>query len=133
MFANGEKLIGHFESFIGGTAKFKSDTLGEITIDLSKVQELHTSEKFAVISKNMKLGRGDKDGNIPQGTITVADKAVQVNPGNGQPAQSVAVGDLNNIIDEASFEQAFKRPGIFEKWNGGFTFGTSSSRQHKIA
>src|ERR1700676_3777728 len=48
VFPNGEKLIGHFESFIAGTAKFKSDTLGEITIDLSKVQELHTSEKFAV-------------------------------------------------------------------------------------
>jgi hypothetical protein len=47
VFPNGEKLIGHFESFIGGAAKFKSDTLGEITIDLTKVQEMRTSEKFA--------------------------------------------------------------------------------------
>src|SRR3984957_6259199 len=102
VFPNGEKLIGHFESFVGGTAKFKSDTLGEITIDLSKVQELHTSEKFAVISKSVKLSRGEKDGQIPLGTISVADKTVQVNPGNGQAEQSVPVADLNNIIDEAS-------------------------------
>src|ERR1700680_3278053 len=65
VFPNGEKLIGHFESLIGGTAKFKSDTLGEITIDLNKVQELHTSETFAVIGKNVKLMRGEKGGQIP--------------------------------------------------------------------
>jgi hypothetical protein len=125
VFPNGEKLIGHFESFIGGTAKFKSDTLGEITIDLTKVQELHTSEKFAVIGKNVKLARGEKDGQIPMGTISVADKTVHVNPGNGQAAQSVPVGDLNNIIDEASFNQAFRHSSFFQKWNGGIAFGTS--------
>ena len=125
VFPNGEKLIGHFESFAGGTAKFKSDTLGEITIDLSKVQELRTSEKFAVISKDVKLGRNEKDGQIPLGTISVADKTVQVNPANGQAAKSVPVADLNNIIDEASFDQAFHHSGIFQKWDGGVTVGAS--------
>ena len=125
VFPNGEKLIGHFESFIGGSAKFKSDTLGEITIDLSKVQELHAFGKFAVIRKDLKLARGEKDGQIPQGTISVAEKTVHVDPGNGQPAQTVAVGDLNVIIDGASFDQAFRRPGIFQAWKGGITVGTS--------
>lgn len=125
VFPNGEKLVGHFESFAGGSAKFKSDTLGEITIDLSKVQELHTSEKFAVIRKNVKLAKGEKDGQIPQGTISVTNQAVQVDPGNGQPPQTVAVGDLNVIIDRASFDQAFSRPGLFQKWKGGITVGAS--------
>lgn len=58
VFPNGEKLIGHFESFSKGSAKFKSDTLGEVTVDLSKVQELHTSARFAVIRKDVKLARG---------------------------------------------------------------------------
>ena len=80
VFPNGEKLIGHFESFTGGTAKFKSDTLGEITIDLSKVQELHTSEKFAVINKNVKLARGEKDGR--PGPLRGGDSG-----GGRQPAQ----------------------------------------------
>jgi hypothetical protein len=125
VFPNGEKLIGHFESFTGGSAKFKSDTLGEITIDLSKVQELHTSEKFAVINKSVKLARGDKDGKIPRGTISVADKTVQISSGNGQPQPSVPVGDLNMIIDEASFDQAFHHSGIFQKWDGEITVGSS--------
>jgi hypothetical protein len=125
VFPNGEKLIGHFESFVGGSAKFKSDTLGEITIDLSKVQELHTSEKFAVIGKNVKLAKGEKDGQIPHGTISVANQTVQVNPGTGQPAQTVAVGDLGNIIDEASFDQAFRHAGFFQKWKGAITVGSS--------
>lgn len=125
VFPNGEKLIGHFESFTGGVAKFKSDTLGEITIDLSKVQEMHTSAPFAVIKKDVKLARGEKDGQIPRGTLTVSNKTVQVNPGNGQPEQSVAVGDLNNIIDVPSFNKAFERPGLFQDWSGAIALGTS--------
>jgi hypothetical protein len=125
VFANGEKLIGHFESFTGGAAKFKSDTLGEITIDLTKVQELHTSQKYAVIKKNVKLAKGEKDGQIPRGTILVADKNVQVNPGNGQPQQTVPVADLSDIVDEASFDQAFRHSGIFQKWNGAIAVGSS--------
>jgi hypothetical protein len=125
VFANGEKLVGHFESFSGGTAKFKSDTLGEITIELSKVQELHTSEKFAVIGKNVKLGRSEKGSQIPQGTISVANKSVQVDAGTGQPAQTVPLDNLNNIIDEATFEQAFHHSSIFQKWKGAITVGSS--------
>ncbi len=125
VFPNGEKLIGHFESFVGGTAKFKSDTLGEITIDLSKVQEFHTSQKFAVIGKNVKLAMGRKGGQIPQGTISVANQTVQVNPGNGQPAQNIPVADIGDIIDQATFDQAFRHAGFFQRWNGAVTAGSS--------
>lgn len=125
VFTNGEKLIGHFESFIGGSAKFKSDTLGEVTVDLKKIQEFHTSQKFAVIEKDVKLGRNKVDGQIPRGTISIADQKVAIDPGNGQAAQTIAVGDLNNIIDQASFDQAFRHPGIFDDWKGAFAVGGS--------
>jgi hypothetical protein len=125
VFANGERLVGHFESFSGGMAKFKSDTLGKIDVDLGKVQEFHSTQKFAVIEKNLKLGKGKVDGQIPQGTISVANQKVEINPGNGQPARTVAVGDLNNIIDQASFERALHRRGIFEDWKGAIAFGSS--------
>jgi hypothetical protein len=125
VFPDGEKLIGHFESFIGGTAKFKSDTLGEVTIDLAKVQELHTSQKFAVVRKNLKLAKGHKDGQIPVGTLLVENKTIQVNTGNGQPVQSVPVADLTGIIDQPSFDKAFMPTGIFQKWGGAITIGSS--------
>ena len=125
VFPNGEKLVGHFESFIGGAAKFKSDTLGEVTIDLSKVQELHTSQKFAVVRKNLKLAKGHKDGQVPVGTLVVENKTVQVDTGNGQPVQTVPVADLTGIIDQPSFDKAFMPTGIFQKWGGAITVGSS--------
>lgn len=125
VFLNGEKLVGHLESFGNGKAKFKSDTLGEITIDLSKVQELHTVEKFAVIGKSVKLGRSEKGSQIPKGTISVTNKTVQVDAGANQPAQTVPLDDLSNIVDEATFEQAFRHSGIFQKWKGAVTVGSS--------
>jgi hypothetical protein len=125
VFKNGEKLIGHFEGFIGGSAKFKSDTLGEVSVDLKAIQEFHTTERFAVIRKDLKLGKGKIDGQIPRGPISVADQNVEIAPDNNEPARTVAVGDLGTIIDEASFNRALHRPGIFEAWKGGVTFGTS--------
>lgn len=125
VFANGEKLIGQFESVTGKSAKFKSDTLGEVTVDLSKIQELHTSQEFAVVRKDLKLSRGEVDGQIPRGTISIVDQKVEIGPSRGQPSQTIAVGDVGNIIDEAGFEQALHHPGFFEKWRGGVTLGAS--------
>jgi putative salt-induced outer membrane protein YdiY len=89
------------------------------------VQELHTSQKFAVIKKDVNLARGDKDGMIPLGTLTVTNKTVQVDPGGGKPAETVAVGDLGNVVDEASFHKAFAHPNILHDWSGEATVGVS--------
>lgn len=125
VFPNGEKLIGHFEGFTGGSAKFKSDAMGEITIDLSKVQELRTSQKYAVVKKGVELERGQRSGKIPLGTLTVSNKSVQVDPGGGKPAETVAVADLENIVDEDSFNKAFGHPNILQKWGGSASVGAS--------
>jgi hypothetical protein len=125
VFPNGEKLIGHFEGFTGGAAKFKSDTMGEITFDLSKVQELHTSQRYAVIKKGVQLARGEKDGVIPVGILTVSNKNVQVDPGSGKPAQTIAVGDLDNVVDEESFNKALGHPNILQGWGGEAALGVS--------
>jgi hypothetical protein len=125
VYADGEKLIGHFEGLIGGAAKFKSDTVGEIAIDLSKIQELHSSQRFAVIKKGVKLAKGETDGKIPHGTVLVANQTVTIDPGNGQAAQTAAIGDVSDIVDEADFLKALGRPGIFHNWKGGMAFGAS--------
>ena len=125
MFADGEKLIGHFEGLIGGAAKFKSDKLGEITIDLSKLQELHSSGRFAVVKKGVKLAKGETDGQILRGTISIVNQMVEIDPRNGLPTQTVKVGDVSDIIDEATFLKAFRSPGIFHDWKGALAFGAS--------
>ena len=55
VFTNGEKLIGHLVGSTGGSVTFKSDMAGEITVDWSKVKELHSSGKFAVAEKAWSL------------------------------------------------------------------------------
>lgn len=124
-FEDGEKLIGYFEGFVNGAAKFKSDKAGEITIDLSKVQELQSTEKFAVIRKGLKLTKKETDGKVPQGTVSVSQGMVQVNPGNGQPVQSVPLKDVLDIVDQSAFLNAFRSPGIFHAWTGSLTAGAS--------
>ena len=125
VYADGEKLVGHFEGLIGGAAKFKSDTVGEITIDLSKLQELHSSQRFAVIRKGVKLAKGETDGQILRGTISIVNQSVQIDPGNGLPTQTLPVGEVGDIIDEAAFLKAFQKASFFHDWKGSIAAGAS--------
>ena len=124
-FENGEKLAGHFDGVTNGAAKFKSDQLGEIAIDLNKLQELRSTEKFALIRKGVKLRKHETDGNVPRGTISITNQMVQIDPGNGQPVQMVAIGDVDDIVEEATFLGAFRSPGIFHDWKGAIAVGIS--------
>src|SRR5580658_395520 len=67
LFAEGERLTGHFVKSAGASLTFHSDTLGDITVDWSKVKELQSSAKVAVIPKNEMLRRRADASTIPQG------------------------------------------------------------------
>src|SRR5215472_17302548 len=69
LFVDGERLIGRFLRSNGNSLTFHSDVAGDITVDWAKVQELHTSQRFAVIEKNVRLRRNESDGAIPQGVL----------------------------------------------------------------
>ena len=92
-FMNGDKLVGHFERSSGKSLTFKSDMIGEITVDWSKVKELHTAEKFAVIRKDVTLHKHDDPNSIPQGVLSMQDQKLQVTPAAGQSPQEIPVAD----------------------------------------
>ncbi len=122
---DGEKLVGHFEQSNGASVKFKSDVLGELTIDWSKIKDLHTSQKFAVLPKDLKLRRNADVSKIPQGTIAAADQKITVTPAAG-PAQTIPVADADHVIEQTSFENAVQHnPNFFSDWGGGVTAGAS--------
>ncbi len=125
IFTDGEKLIGRLERSTGDKVTFKSDMAGEVTVDWKKIQELHTSQKFAVVRKNVELHRGETGANIPQGTLTVKDQKIEVNAGAGQTPQTVPVSDAAFVVDQAAFEKALHRPGLLENWKGSVTAGAS--------
>ncbi len=124
VFTDGERLIGHLVRSTGDKVTFKSDMAGEVTVEWKKVQELHTSQRFAVIGKNVKLRHREEDG-IPKGAIAMKEQKIEVSPGGANPPQTVPVADTANIIDEPGFQKALHRPGLLEDWKGALTGGAS--------
>lgn len=126
IFNDGEKLIGHLERAVGTSIVFKSEMAGEITVDASKIKELHTSEKFAVIGKTVALRKHLNASSIPQGTISIANGSVQVVPAAQAPAQTIPLANTGYIVNDSTFtKNLLTRPGLLEDWKGSATAGAS--------
>jgi hypothetical protein len=125
VFTDGEKLIGHLVSSTGGSVTFKSDMAGEITVDWSKVKELHSSGKFAVAEKGIVFGRHDDLSKVPQGTVAVTDQKIEITPANGVAPQTIPVANAANVIPQDSFRRAFERPRLSQYWKGSASFGAA--------
>ena len=124
VFTDGEKLIGHLVRSKGKDVTFKSDMAGEITVEWSKIQELRSGDRFAVIKKDVKL-RGQQDAaTVPQGPIAVTEQKIAISSA-GAPPQTIPVPDAAYVVSEAAFQNALHRPGIFEAWKGALTGGLS--------
>jgi putative salt-induced outer membrane protein YdiY len=121
---DGERLLGQFERSNGSSVTFKSDVVGEITIDWSKIKEFHSANQFAVVPKGVKFGRHKDGRNIPQGTISVADQKVQVTSPSKSP-QTFPVADTGYVITEPLFQKSLRQPALFEGWKGSATAGVS--------
>jgi len=123
VFTNGDKLAGKFISSSGSSLKFKSDALGDLTIDWSKVKELNTSTKVAVLKKGVRLTRHSNPSTVPQGTLAVEGGNVQLAV-PAQAPQSIPVADTNAIVDQPSFQKALENsPGFTHGWTGAITLG----------
>lgn len=125
IFTDGEKLIGHLLRSTAETVTFKSDMAGEITVEWKKIQELRSSQPFAVVRKGVHLHHRQEDGKIAHGTIVMTDQKIVVNAGGEHPSQTVPVGDAAYVIDEPRFQKALHNPGILEDWKGAIAGGAS--------
>ncbi len=123
---DGEKLIGHLEHSTDKSVTFKSNIAGEITVDWSKIKELHSPEKFAVVEKGTRLRLHGNTASVPQGNISVADQSIQVAT-TAQPASvAIPVANTADVIDETTFLNTVnERPGFFRAWKGSVTAGIS--------
>ena len=122
IFTDGEQVIGQLERATSSSLTFKSDVAGELTVDWSKVRELRSSRRFAVIPKGVELQNADA---IPRGTITVTGGQVHLNPGSQGAQQTIPVANIGTLVDEVSFLNAFRRASFLEDWKGGATAGIS--------
>jgi Protein of unknown function, DUF481 len=123
---NGEKLIGHLVRSAGASVTFHSDTLGDLTVPWSKIQELHSPKSFAVIRKGVELHREADAAAVAKGTIAMTGQTIAVNPGGGQAAQSIPVADAGYVVEAPYFESILEHnPRLVEDWNGTVTAGGS--------
>jgi hypothetical protein len=123
LFIDGERLTGHFVKSTGSALTFKSDALGEITVAWSKVKELQSSAKVAVIPKGVRLRKPGDAGAIAQGTLLVEDQQVHL---AAEPPHTIPVADAGQIIDQAVFQNALShQPGFFDAWKGTVTIGAA--------
>jgi hypothetical protein len=125
VFTNGEKLIGHFEHAHAKTVTFKSDSVGEVNVEWSKIKELHSAKPFAVVRRGVELARRSDLSRIPQGAIDMAGQKVVVTPPSGAP-ETIPVAEAAHIVDVPAFQQeVLHNPGFFEAWKGAFTAGAT--------
>jgi hypothetical protein len=122
---SGEKFIGQLESATAAEVTFESQAAGEITVPWSKVKELHSTRRFAVIPKNVKISGAEEAKQIPEGTVSVAEKRIEIKPAPTAAARTVAIADSGNVVDEKSFQSSFKSPGFFGGWSPSVSVGTS--------
>ena len=126
--ADGVKLTGNVVRANSKTVTFHSDSLGNVTILWSKIKELASSRRFAVVPKDFHLKGKQTDEQIPRGVIAVADQKIRITPGEGQAVQAIDVNDAGLLIDEAAYLKALRNPGLGEDWKGALTGGVSLVR-----
>ena len=125
---DGEQLIGHFVGAHGGAVTFKSDLLGQLTIEWSKIKELHSIQKFAIVKKDVKLGRHSDVSGVPKGAVSMTGQTLAVEPGAGAGAapQQIPIAQAAHVVDEPTFEKLLlHNPGFFDDWKGTITGGAS--------
>jgi len=125
LFTNGDKLAGKFVSSTGASVKFKSDAIGDITVDWSKVKELRTAGKVAVLRKGVTVRKRTDLATIPQGTLNVENQQIELAASPAAPAPpAIPVAEANVIIDQPAFEKAVSHEeGFFHDWKGTITLG----------
>jgi hypothetical protein len=124
--SNGDTLHGKFVSSIQGKLTFHCDPLGDVSISWDKVKELHTTEKFAVLEKNLKPhGRNSAEA-IPTGTLEVANQTVTLERETGVVTSPIPVKNALYIMGEASLQKELHHePSFFKGWNGAATAGAT--------
>ena len=136
--SNGDTLHGKFVNSLQGKITFHSDPLGDITVTWDKVKELHATEQFSVLDKNIKLHGRKSTGGIPAGTLDMTDQAITVGAENGPTHAPIPVKDAVNILDAATLQKQLNHePSFFSGWNGAATAGgtvvTSTQDQYTVS
>jgi Protein of unknown function, DUF481 len=124
--SNGDILHGKFVSSLQGKMTFHSDPLGDVSIDWDKVKELHTTEKFAVLEKNVKLHGRKSATHLPAGKLEVENQSLTIETESVPPPPPIPVKNALYIVDQAALDKQINHePSFLTGWNGAATAGAT--------
>lgn len=126
VFTNGDRLSGKLLRAVGGEVVFNSEIVGDVTVKWSKIKELHTGTRLAVLGKSVVMRHGQLSATIPEGTLAVADQLITVHPESGAAIPPIPVKNAAYIVDETTLrKQIAGHPGALAGWNGVITAGAT--------
>ncbi|MGH9397677.1 MAG: DUF481 domain-containing protein [Terriglobia bacterium] len=116
---NGEQLIGSWITVKDGNLAFKSDTLGETTIPLSKVKSFSSTTPAVVVKKDNSTARGQLE-LMPTGDWQVT---------KGGQSQIVPASSIAVIMPQATFTSLVEHhAAAWQDWKGAANFGYNLQR-----
>jgi hypothetical protein len=122
--SDGDTLHGKLVSEVAGKITFHTDSLGDVTVGWDNIKELHSSQTFAVLDKNVTRGRNRHANQIPTGTVDVADGDLTVR--GAKPAGPIPVKNVQYVVDTPTMnKQLTHEPSILTGWNGAATAGAT--------
>lgn len=119
-----ERLVGHLDHADATSVYFKSDLLGDVKADWSKVKELHAQGQYAVLGKGVQLRPHANVSNVPQGTLNATAQTITITPSAGAP-QTVPVAQAAQVLEETTFQKEVSPPPVpfTHAWTGAITAG----------
>jgi len=105
---------------------FRSNLVGNVTVDWSKIKELHSTQKFAVVEKGVKLRTNESDAKIPQGSVALQDGNLHVQTIGEVAPLTLPLTQTADVIDQATFDRVvLSRPAWYENWKGAASVGVT--------
>jgi putative salt-induced outer membrane protein YdiY len=89
IFLNGDRLSGKILTASGGKLTIKTESAGDVTVDLTKVKTFSTDEP-------VRVGVGEQPP-VNSRVSTGPDRQVQTSPATGAPPQPLPIGDIRTI------------------------------------
>lgn len=126
IFIDSEKLVGRLLRSTGNSVIFHSNMAGDVTVEWSKIKELKSNGKFAVVEKGVKLRTDESDARIPQGSVSSENGNLRVLIATNSAPLILPLSQTADVIDEATFQRVvLSRPAWYQNWKGTATVGVA--------
>jgi hypothetical protein len=124
-FINGDQLTGKLGKVVYGTVSFHSDVLGDLSIPLTKIKTMHTTEAFAAGSKQQHLTKKNVAEQLPAGKIELEGDTLKVLLPEGKVREFPAK-DIGFMLDGPAFQRELHNESdFFYGWYGTATLGAT--------